>query len=34
MRPSMMTVGYLVAYAATVGLVGDIGSGDTGWTWG
>jgi hypothetical protein len=34
MRPSTMTVGYLLAYAAALGLVGGIGIGDIGWTWG
>jgi hypothetical protein len=31
MRPSTLMVGYLVAYAAALALVGDMGFG---WTWG
>jgi hypothetical protein len=34
MRPSTMTVGYLLAYVAAFALVGDIAVSDIGWTWG
>jgi hypothetical protein len=34
MRPSTMTVGYLLAYATASALVGVVGIGDFGWTWG
>lgn len=34
MRPSTMTVGYLVACVAAFALAGDVGIGDIGWTWG